>query len=202
MKLESRVGAVVLAAGMSRRMGHPKQLLPWGKTTVIRQVVNVLQEGGLSQIVVVTGRAGDLVKHELEGTNAQCVYNPNYETSEMLTSLKLGIQTLDETIHAALVVLGDQPQIEVSIVQKIIEQYTLGKGTLIVPSYKMRRGHPWLVDRKYWQEILHMDESQESLREFLNRHSQEIFYFVVDTPSVLADLDTPEDYQQMRPENY
>ncbi|BAJ63481.1 nucleotidyltransferase family protein [Anaerolinea thermophila] len=199
MTTKSIIGAVVLAAGMSRRMGQPKQLLPWGKTTVIGQVVNVLQAAQVAQIVVVTGKSREQVEQTLKNTSAQCVFNPRYETSEMLTSLKVGISRLHDEVQAVLVVLGDQPQIQVSVVQGLIEQYRLGKGVLIVPSYQMRRGHPWLVDRSLWQEILQMDDERESMRNFLNHHAQDIVYYLVDTPSILTDMDTPEDYQQMRP---
>lgn len=199
MTIKSIIGAVVLAAGMSRRMGQPKQLLPWGKTTVIGQVVNVLQAAQVAQIVVVTGKSREQVEQTLKNTSAQCVFNPRYETSEMLTSLKVGISRLHDEIQAVLVVLGDQPQIQVSVVQGLIEQYRLGKGLLIVPSYQMRRGHPWLVDRSLWQEILQMDDERESMRNFLNHHAQDIVYYLVGTPSILTDMDTPEDYQQMRP---
>ncbi len=162
MTTKSIIGAVVLAAGMSRRMGQPKQLLPWGKTTVIGQVVNVLQAAQVAQIVVVTGKSREQVEQTLKNTSAQCVFNPRYETSEMLTSLKVGISRLHDEVQAVLVVLGDQPQIQVSVVQGLIEQYRLGKGVLIVPSYQMRRGHPWLVDRSLWQEILQMDDEREA----------------------------------------
>lgn len=199
MTTKSIIGAVVLAAGMSRRMGQPKQLLPWGKTTVIGQVVNVLQAAQVAQIVVVTGKSREQVEQTLKNTSAQCVFNPRYETSEMLTSLKVGISRLHDEVQAVLVVLGDQPQIQVSVVQGLIEQYRFGKGVLIVPSYQMRRGHPWLVDRSLWQEILQMDDERESMRNFLNHHAQDIVYYLVDTPSILTDMDTPEDYQQMRP---
>ncbi len=198
---DTQIGAVVLAAGMSRRMGQPKQVLPWGKTTVIGKVVSVLETAEVAQIIVVTGRAHESVEEILRNTTAQCVYNPFHETSEMLTSLKIGISRLNQPVQAMLVVLGDQPQIEESTVRGLIEEYRQGKGKLIVPSFQMRRGHPWLVDRKYWQEILQMDEERESMRDFLRNHSQDITYYVVNTPSVLADLDTPEDYQRLRPEN-
>jgi molybdenum cofactor cytidylyltransferase len=62
----------------------------------------------------------------------------------------------------------------------------------------MRRGHPWLVARSLWHEILTLRPS-ESPRDFLTRHANEIHYVNVHTPTVLADLDTPEDYENSRP---
>jgi molybdenum cofactor cytidylyltransferase len=93
---------------------------------------------------------------------------------------------------------GDQPQIQVGSVQVILQEYESTGASLIVPSYQMRRGHPWLVARELWNEILEM-RSPESPREFLNRHAKEIKYINVNTPSILADLDTPEDYLKSRP---
>ena len=67
-----------------------------------------------------------------------------------------------------------------------------------MPSFQMRRGHPWLVTRPFWNEILELKPPQ-SLRDFLNSHASEIQYVNVDTPGVLADLDTPDDYHRSRP---
>jgi len=67
-----------------------------------------------------------------------------------------------------------------------------------VPSFQMRRGHPWLVARPLWPEILAL-KPPESTRDFLAGHAHEIHYVNVDTPSILADLDTPEDYEKSHP---
>jgi molybdenum cofactor cytidylyltransferase len=83
-------------------------------------------------------------------------------------------------------------------VRLICEEYRQSKSNLIVPSFQMRRGHPWLVARPLWNELLEM-KSPQSPREFLNKHAGEIHYVEVGTPSILADLDTPEDYQKSHP---
>jgi CTP:molybdopterin cytidylyltransferase MocA len=62
----------------------------------------------------------------------------------------------------------------------------------------MQRGHPWLVGRKFWTEILEM-RPPESPREFMARRSDEINYVIVETPTVIQDLDTPADYERARP---
>jgi molybdenum cofactor cytidylyltransferase len=105
---------------------------------------------------------------------------------------------MPEQAQAALIGLGDQPQVQEKNVRLICEEYRRSKSSLIVPSFQMRRGHPWLVTRSLWSEILALKQP-ESPRDFLNRHTDEIHYVTVDTPSVLADLDTPEDYQKSRP---
>ena len=80
----------------------------------------------------------------------------------------------------------------------VVSRFEEKKSNLIVPSVQMRRGHPWLVASLLWEEILAMQAS-ESPRDFLNRHASTIEYVNVDSPSILADLDTPEDYRKSKP---
>lgn len=190
------IAAVVLAAGRSQRMGEPKLPLPFGRTTVIGQVVGVLAEAGLAEIVVVTGAAEEPVRSALAGAPVQLVHNPQYEKSEMLTSLQTGIRALTADAKALLVTLGDQPTIEASVVRAVIDAYHSHGARLVVPSYQMRRGHPWLADRSTWADLLALDETQ-TMRDFLRAHEREIHYVTVDTPGVLMDMDTPEDYRRL-----
>ena len=192
------IGAVVLAAGRSSRMGQPKMVLPWGETTVIGQVVAILTTCDVAPIVVVTGGAADLVELALNGTSAVSIRNPDFAVSEMLLSIQIGLSAMPAGVQACLVCLGDQPQIEASVVVRLIQRYQQTGCPLVVPSYQMRRGHPWLLDRSLWDDILAMGPD-DNLRRFLNRHETVITYENVDTPSVLKDLDTPEDYQADRP---
>jgi molybdenum cofactor cytidylyltransferase len=100
--------------------------------------------------------------------------------------------------QAALIGLGDQPQVHEKTVRLIYEAFLNSQSRLIVPSFQMKRGHPWLIARPLWDEILDI-RPPESPRDFLTRHANEIHYVNVDTQSVLADLDTLEDYEKSRP---
>jgi molybdenum cofactor cytidylyltransferase len=123
------------------------------------------------------------------------VFNPNYEQGEMLSSVQCGLTGLDTKTAAALVVLSDQPQIEATVVHRLIDTYQTKSGPLIIPSFQMRRGHPILIDRACWPEILALDPSR-MLREVIRAHAGEIHYVVVETEAVLRDIDTPEAYLQ------
>jgi molybdenum cofactor cytidylyltransferase len=195
-----KIGAVIMAAGLSRRMGQPKLLLPWGETSVIGKVVNVLKEAQVSPIVVVAGGLKKQLSHILHGEPVQIVYNPDYENGEMLRSLQVGLSYLEHhaSIDAALIVLGDQPQIEIQVVHTVIGRFGDEQGKIIFPSYQMRRGHPWLVSKKFFTELLLM-QSPLTLRDFVKRHTDEIVYVDVNAPSIIQDLDTPEDYARFRP---
>jgi molybdenum cofactor cytidylyltransferase len=192
------IAAVVLAAGRSVRMGQPKMVLPWGDSTVIGRVVQVLAWAEIQPIAVVTGGARRQVEAALSGKTVQLVFNPRFVQAEMLVSLQIGLHSLGEEPTAALVVLGDQPQIELEVVQSILARYRSQRAALVVPSYQMKRGHPWLVERRLWQAIFDLGPSR-TLRDLLNTYADQIDYLNVDSPSVLRDLDTPEDYRRQRP---
>jgi molybdenum cofactor cytidylyltransferase len=179
-------------------MGRPKMILPWGDTTVIGQVVRALSLGGVTDILVVTGGAQGEVEKALEGFQVRLAHNPHYASGDMLASLQTGLGNLPEGSQAALVALGDQPQIQPAVVSALLACYWMDRPRLVVPSYAMRRGHPWIVASNLWPEILAM-ESQQTLRDFLQAHTAEIAYLPVDTDSILADLDTSEDYLRQRP---
>ena len=193
------VAAVVLAAGMSRRMGQPKMILPWGETTVIGQVVFALHQAGVSEIVVVTGGDRELVEKALLGQDVRTVFNAHYQQDHMLLSLQVGLQNLSEQIAAALVVIGDQPYIESGLVRKLIELYRSGKSQLIAPSYQRRRGHPWLAANSLWPDLI-SQKPPTTLREWLQKHASAIEYLNVQSDLILRDLDTPADYLRERPE--
>jgi molybdenum cofactor cytidylyltransferase len=192
------VSAVVLAAGLSTRMGKPKMLLPWGDTTVLEKVVGTLLEAGVHQPVVVTGSGYDQLCVILGKYPVRLVFNPRYTDGEMLHSLQTGIASLGSAIQAVFIVLGDQPQLQSGTVKSLLNEYESVHASLIIPSYQMHRGHPWLIGKNLWQELLEL-KLPETLRDFLRRHAADIHYLNIDNPTILEDLDTPDEYQKFRP---
>ena len=195
---EPDIAAVVLAAGLSRRMGQPKMILPWGERTVIGHVVATLQSAGIQFIMVVTGGTVDLVETALVSYQVNTVFNPKYANGDMLFSIQTGIASLPEQVQAALVVLGDQPQIEEKTVRDLLDLYQRKKALLMAPSFNMRRGHPWLIERSLWPDINNLTPPA-TMRDFFQQHNKMIRYMEVNTTSVLSDLDTPEEYEKNRP---
>jgi molybdenum cofactor cytidylyltransferase len=184
--------ALVLAAGLSRRMGRFKLTLPWGERTVVGQVVTTLEAAGLAEIVVVTGHRADEVSAALGGTPARCVHNAGYASGEMLWSIQTGLAAMDAGVEAALLCLGDQPQMEADTVRAVLAAGDVaGWGKIVIPSYQMRAGHPILLPSWLWPEIL---ACEGTLRDVLAAHRDQTEYLLVQTPSIMADLDTPDDY--------
>ena len=192
---KSSVCAIVVAGGLSTRMGAFKQLLPYGQHTVIEQIVSVLLQCPLDEVVVVTGHEQQAIEAKLAAWSVRPVFNSDYQEGEMLSSIRCGLAALDSECRAAMLVLADQPQLEASVVRQLIKAYQTGSGSLVVPSFQMRRGHPIIIDQTYWPEILAL-ASDKSLRDVITLHADKIDYIVVETDSVLRDIDTPEEYQQ------
>jgi molybdenum cofactor cytidylyltransferase len=197
-EVQRPVGAIVLAAGMSRRMGQSKILLPWsGRKTIIEHIIEQLLLSRLDHITVVTGYRSDEVKRLAEKLGVDVVYNPFYETGEMLSSLKIGLKAMPPHIAASMIVLGDQPRLQPKVISQVLMAYAEGEGDIVAPSYQMRRGHPILISRRFWPELLALPDGGAP-RDVINAHQNRIAYVNVDTDSILGDVDTPQDYAQER----
>lgn len=196
------VTAIILAAGQSRRMGQTKVLLPWGEQTVLGQIVFMLAAAGLDDITVVTGAQRDAVEAEVTRLGGEfsvrSIFNSSFLEGNMLSSIQAGLAAASPWTEAALIALGDQPKIEAETVVKILGAYAQSHWPLIVPSFDDRRGHPWLIGRELWPELASA-RGRETARDFLRRHAHLIEYITVNTPSILQDIDTPEDYARERP---
>ena len=192
------ITAIILAAGQSKRMGQPKMLLPWGDKTVLTHVIATFRKAGLEDILVITGGARERVEDAISDLKVKTVFNEKFSEGEMLSSIQCGIGALKPQTQTMLIGLGDQPQVQVGSVKAVCDAYRETKSKIIVPSFQMRRGHPWLVTRPLWDELLKM-EPPNSPRDFLNTHHNNIQYINVNDAGILADLDTPEDYQKWQP---
>ncbi len=197
----SNISAILLAAGSSSRMGRPKLLLPWGDTTVLGQAVSTFAAAGVKDLVIVTGAA----REQIEGLAAELankfpvryVNNPDFERGEMLSSIQVGLTAMSSQCDAALIGLGDQPQVLEETVRGICDFFARTNSSLVIPSFQNRRGHPWLAARSLWSSILALP-STATPQQFLNAYTGHVEYIAAG-PSILQDLDTPSEYDRLRP---
>lgn len=197
-EVRRRVCAIVLAAGQSKRMGQQKLLLPWREgETVVDYVIKTTRAGGIEEVLVITGADAGTVGQRARENCAVPLHNPDFAAGEMLSSLQTGLRAaLNQNAAAALIVLGDQPSMHSDVIRRILDAYAQGRGTIIAPSHQMRRGHPILIDRVYWNELLDLPPGSAP-RDVINRHADQIGYVEADD-SVLRDIDTPEAYAEER----
>jgi molybdenum cofactor cytidylyltransferase len=186
--------AIVLAAGLSSRMGVQKLLLPFGGKTVISHIVDQLLASTVDEVHVVVGHQAERISLELSGRAVSIVKNPNYK-SGMLSSVRCGLRNLPEKCRDVMVVLGDQPSITTELIDQMLKSFATTEKNILVPLYKGKRGHPILFSSIYRDEIL-TQYGEVGLRGLLHGHSDDIFELAVSTASVLCDMDCPEDYRR------
>ena len=190
------ISAIVLAAGRSRRMGAQKLLLPLGGQPVIARIVDELLGGPVDEVIVVIGQDGQRIRQVLAGRRVHPVVNPDTE-GDMLSSVRCGLRAMPRQCHAALVVLGDQPEISRAVVAELVRALRAGSRGIVVPTFQGRRGHPLLFSANYRNEILnHYDDV--GLRGLLQAHANDVAEIEVSTPEVVEDMDRAEDYQRMK----
>lgn len=192
--MSKRVYAIVLSAGMSTRMGSPKQLLPFGDSTVLQRIVDVLLRADLSGVVVVLGHRAEAIRESLAGRPVGFRLNPDYREG-MFSSVRCGLSALPPDADAALIVLGDQPQIDAEVVRRVVAAYREGEKGIVIPTFEGGRGHPALVDLgRYRDEILALS-GEAGLKPVMRGHPEDTLELPVDEAGILRDIDTPEDYR-------
>lgn len=189
------VVAILLAAGESSRMGQSKALLPWQGHTLLEHQVGVLVAGGADRVIVVTGHHSQrLCPLVAAGKDVLCVYNPNYRAGKT-TSIKAGLEaTRAERPQAYLLLNVDQPR-SAETVRMLLEAHRAGLALLTIPTFRGRGGHPIVVDASLFDEIMAIDEDTQGMKAVAQRHAEQTRRVAVDSPEVLWDLNTPEQYR-------
>jgi molybdenum cofactor cytidylyltransferase len=187
------VCAFILAAGASTRMKTQKMLLPFQGKTIIETVVdNALKV--TDNVVVVLGSHKEQIAAKLEGRNISVAVNENY-LQGMLSSVICGFSALPENTNAALIFLGDQPQVPHQAAALVIENWEkTGKG-IVIPTYQGKRGHPVLIETRYSNEIENLDH-EKGLRQLMEIRKNDILEVDCQYPEILRDIDTPEEYEK------
>jgi molybdenum cofactor cytidylyltransferase len=181
--------AIILAAGESRRMGEPKQLLPFAGKTMLECVIDAFTTPRIDEILVVLGhRADDIAPHLGKGRR---VDNPDYTTG-MFSSVQAGLRALPVETKLVLLGLCDQPRLNRATVEKLVQEFT---GKILIPTFKGRQGHPLLFEARYAREILAFEETL-TLKHFLANHPDEIARSPVTDEGVLVDIDDRASYEQ------
>jgi molybdenum cofactor cytidylyltransferase len=188
------IGAIILAAGRSRRMGVQKLLLPVGGRPMIARIVDEVLASPVDQVFVVIGEGGARVADALAGREVCFVTNPEAE-GEMLGSVRCGLGALPQDAVAALVVLGDQPGITSDVIATLFGAFRNSGRGIVVPTHDGRRGHPLLVAMRYRDEILTRYDGV-GLRGLLEAHPEDVFDVEVPFPAILEDVDRPADYSR------
>ena len=178
---------VILAAGLSTRMGKCKSTLRWNKNqTFLQKLIAEYAAFGCSQVIVVVNES---FKTFPSTSQIKIVTNPAPQ-KERFYSLKLGLQKVQQSFCFLQPI--DQPFVDVNLLQQLYS--SLGKGDYVVPCFEKRGGHPIFFGKKVMDRIANSPHDDENLREVLRG-----FYRTnldVDCDNVLRNIDTPQEYDR------
>jgi molybdenum cofactor cytidylyltransferase len=192
----SRIGAVILAAGMSSRMGEAKQLLRLGENTLLGQVVENVRGSSVDEIVLVLGHAAETIKERVAIQSLKVVINEAYRQG-MGTSLRAGLSALAADVDAALIVLADQPFVRAATLDLLIDQYQQSNAQIVIPIYKGFRGNPVLLDRSVFSEVMALS-GDIGCRAIFGNHLEGIVKVPVEDVGILLDLDSKDDFERLQ----
>ena len=189
------IAAVILAAGESRRMGTPKQLLTLSGRSLLRQVIERARASACQEVIVVLGAGADRVAAAVRDSGARLVVNDRYREG-MGTSLGAGIAALPPECEAAVVLLGDQPRIDADVIDALIEVHRRTAKPIVASRYGGVAGAPTLIGRALFPEAMRLWGDVGG--RFLIRQHPDLVAEVPLPEAAAVDLDTPEDYARLK----
>jgi molybdenum cofactor cytidylyltransferase len=200
MKTDSRISALVLAAGTSRRMGTVKQLLPLDGRPLIQHVLETVLKSGVSEVILVLGHSAEAIQRSIETQHVHVVVNENY-LQGLGTSLKVGLEAVNPQSTAAIIMLADQPFVRSSTLDRLIEAHSSTGTQIVIPTYQGFRGNPVMLDRSVFHEAMGLS-GDIGCRAIFGNHLEGIVKLPVGDPGILLDIDHYRDYEYLQnPEN-
>ena len=190
------LGAVLLAAGASTRMGTVKQLLSWKKSTLLEHSIEQLKESNIDSLVVVLGANEGLIRDQVTLGNFDVVVNANWEQG-MATSIACGVNYLKENnsdLEHVLIALSDQPLLDSKYYNALINNFVNNDSKLVCSAYSDRFGVPAIFDQMYFPNLLQL-QGQKGARSLLRGGSIEVSS--IDAGDLAVDLDTKEEYNRI-----
>ena len=187
------IAAVFLAAGASRRLGRPKQLLPFREKTLLQHQVDQLEGIRFGKKLLVLGAFFDEIKESLQPGDVEILVNKNHEQG-LSSSLHEAIQHLqsDENIEAILFLVCDQPALNDALINSLIQAHQPGQIT--ASRYAGTFGVPMIIDRQFWPELLAL-EGDHGAKAVARKHPDKLLF--VDFPGGEFDVDRVEDVERL-----
>jgi molybdenum cofactor cytidylyltransferase len=190
------VGAVVLAAGSSSRMGSPKQTLQFRGESLLRRAALAALGAGCRPVIVVTGAHSELSRREFEGLDVREVLNAGWETG-MASSVRLGVKGLvneHADVSAAVLLLCDQPHVTAEVISALIEAHRATGKAIVASTYGGSFGVPALFSRTLFDELARL-EGAAGAKQVIKRYASEAHFLTFQGGEV--DVDTPDDFSRL-----
>ena len=190
------ISAVVLAAGLSTRMGVPKMLIPVEGRPMLQKVLEVFRRTRVGEVVVVLGAESRRILGEVGFLGERVVVIRGYRKG-MSSSLRLGLARASPRADAVMIALGDQPFLSPSTVDRIIEAFLTRRPPVVVPVYDGVRGNPVLFARSVFPDVMKI-EGDTGAKPVVAGYGDSVLEVPVRDRGVLLDIDTPDDYRRAK----
>jgi molybdenum cofactor cytidylyltransferase len=176
-------------------MGQVKQLLPFRGKPLVSHIIETALASQLHEVIVVLGyKAKEIIK-AIDFGDAQVVMNNDYEVGQT-TSLRIGISAISKRSVAALFLLGDQPLVTISVINRLVEKYDQESMGLLIPMFQGKRGNPVLVSRSFFP-CLESLSGDQGARALFEEYTDQIKEIDIGEDCILFDIDTMEDYSNL-----
>jgi molybdenum cofactor cytidylyltransferase len=189
------IAGIILAAGISSRLGQPKLLLRLRDKPLLAWVIEAARNSLLTKTVLVLGHNAAQIQKILNYPDIAIVYNPDYEKGQS-HSIRHGMKALDPSTDAVIFLLGDQPMVRPETINALITAYAENRSLIIVPTFRGRRGNPVLFDRRLFQKLKKISGDSGG-RVLFGEYPDSILDVAVKDKGIHMDVDTQADYQKL-----
>jgi molybdenum cofactor cytidylyltransferase len=189
------VSAILLAAGESKRMGQPKQLMPFGRSTILEQTLDNLLNSRVNEVIVVLGHRAGEMREVIVDRPVKVAVNPAYHEG-MGTSVVAGLNLVDDGARGIMLALADQPFVDSKTIDRLIQEFLNHDKGIAIPVYRGRRGHPIIFSTGYKGELSKL-KGDIGGRQIIKEHPDDILEVAVDAEGINIDINTPSDYNSL-----
>lgn len=189
------ITGILLAAGGARRFGSQKLVALFAGTPVVAHAAAALRSA-TDDVIVVVGSESDAVRRAVRDVNAHVVENPDWALG-LSTSIKRGVDAVTDTCEAVVLAVGDQPQLDPSVVRAVIGRWRESGKPIVSASYRGVRAHPVLFARSYFAALAEL-QGDAGARLLIERSGDDAAYVEIDAP-IPPDIDTPQDLGGLSP---
>ncbi len=188
------ISAILLAAGQSKRMGKPKQLMPLGNSTIMEQAIDNLLNSRVSEVIVVLGYEAEAMAEKVANRPVKIAINPAYYQG-MSASIVAGLNLVSDKAEAVMLVLADQPFVDSQTINSLMEAFVAHNRGIAIPVYQGRRGHPVIFAIRYKGELSRL-KGDIGGREIIDRHPDDVLEVAVNCEGICIDIDTVDCYNK------
>jgi len=189
-----RVTGIILAAGASRRLGRPKQLLEFRGKPLLQHAIDHARASRLDQIVLVLGANRDRIAEAVDSADLRIVDNPDFAAGQS-TSLIAGVNAIDTDVDGVLFLLGDQPGVTSEIIDAGLDVFDGDPSAIVMTSWQGKPSHPVLLGRGYFDELRGLT-GDTGARPIIAEARDRVRLVPTDRP-IPRDVDTEDDYRQL-----